>query len=344
MKELSPEQVARLRPEARERYEKRLKIVKRNRKILKIVCITLAVVFIVLTLSMTVLFNISSINIGKQSDMYTADEIVMASGLNQGDNMLRTNFTKVEERIERSLPYVKDAVIVKNISGKITIDITDTKAAVIVKAPQGYFITDTDGKTLESIQSIPENNTLMVLKINGEVTASPGETIVFDDSDEEKLYEELKSLLESEGLFSGITEMDLTQRSSVKLIYQNRLRLLLGASDNLETKIKSGAQVIEKENAQDPELIAEVNLAIPKKVYVNPLETLYPVEEEPSEEETDSTETEDASGEVSDETGEETDADADEETTSSQDETADNEDTQQDEDVTENAEDEEVQE
>ena len=340
MKELSPEQVARLRPEARERYEKRLKIVKRNRKILKFVCITLAVVFIVLTLSMTVLFNISSINIGKQSGMYTADEIVMASGLNQGDNMLRTNFTKVEERIERSLPYVKDAVIVKNISGKITINITDTKAAVIVKAPQGYFITDTDGKTLESIQSIPENNTLMVLKINGEVTASPGETIVFDDSDEEELYGELKSLLEAEGLFSGITEMDLTQRSSVKLIYQNRLRLLLGASDNLETKIKSGAQVIEKENAQDPELIAEVNLAIPKKVYVNPLETLYPVEEEPSEEETDSAETEDTSGEVSDETGE----DADEETTSSQDETADNEDTQQHEDITENAEDEEVQE
>ncbi len=336
MKELSPEQVARLRPEARERYEKRLKIVKRNRRILKIVCITLAIIFIVLTLSMTVLFNISSINIGKKSEVYTADEIIMASGLDQGDNMLRTNFTKVEERIERSLPYVKDAVIVKSVSGKITINITDTKAAVIVKASQGYFITDTDGKTLESIQSIPENNTLMVLKINGDVTAAPGETIVFDDSDEEELYEELKSLLESEGLFSGITEMDLTQKSSVKLIYQNRLRLLLGTSDNLETKIKSGAQVIEKENAQDPELIAEVNLTIPKKVYVNPLETLYPVEEEPSEEKADDVEIEDISGEVSEKT--------DEETTSTQDETDDSEETQQDDDGTENAEDEEVQE
>lgn len=280
MKELSPEQVARLRPEARERYEKRLKIVKRNRKILSISCIGVSAVLVVLILSMTVLFNISSINIGKKSAKYTVEEIVMASGLNIGDNMVRTNFSKVEERIEKSLPYIKDAVIDKSISGKITIDITDTKATTIVKCAQGYAITDADGKTLEIVKSIPENNTLTTINLKGAVTATPGEFLVLSDAEEQELYDNLKAVLASEGLLSGITDIDLTQRSSLKLIYQNRLRLLLGTADNLEEKIKSGAQVIEKENAQDPELIAEVNLTIPKKVYVNPLETLYPIEEE----------------------------------------------------------------
>lgn len=280
MKELSPEQVERLRPEARERYEKRLKIVKRNRKILSIFCISISAVLVVLVLSMTVLFNISTINIGKKSAKYTADQIVMASGLNIGDNMMRTNFSKVEERIEKSLPYVKDAVILKSASGKITINITDAKPAMIVKSAQGYAVTDTDGKVLETVKGIPENNLLTVVYLKGSVTATLGEIMVPGDADEQALYNELKTLLTSEGLFSGITEIDLTQKASIKLIYQNRLRLLLGTSDNLEEKIKSGAQVIEKENALDPELIAEVNLTIPKKVYVNPLETLNPAEEE----------------------------------------------------------------
>lgn len=283
MKELSPEQVARLRPEARERYEKRLKIVKRNRKILSVGCITISVVLVLLVLSMTVLFNITAINIGKSSAKYTADQIVMASGLNLGDNMVRTNFLKVEERIEQSLPYVKDAVITKSASGKVTINITDAKATMIVKTAQGYAITDVDGKVLEIVKEIPENSVLTVLNIKGSVTAAVSEIIVIGDSDEQAIYNELKTVLTSEGLFNGITEIDLTQKASIKLIYQNRLRLLLGTSDNLEEKIKSGAQVIEKENAQDPELIAEVNLTIPKKVYVNPLETLYPVEDEKEE-------------------------------------------------------------
>ncbi len=280
MKELSPEQVARLRPEARERYEKRLKIVKRNRKILSISCIGVSAVLVILILSMTVLFNISSINIGKKSTKYTVEEIVMASGLNIGDNMVRTNFSKVEERIEKSLPYIKDAVINKSISGKITIDIIDTKATTIIKCAQGYAIADADGKTLEIVKSVPENNTLTAIHLKGAITAAPGEFIVLSDAEEQALYDSLKAVLASEGLLSGITDIDLTQRSSLKLIYQNRLRLLLGTADNLEEKIKSGAQVIEKENEQDPELVAEINLTIPKKVYVNPMETLYPVEEE----------------------------------------------------------------
>ncbi len=280
MKELSPEQVARLRPEARERYEKRLAIVKRNRKILKIVCISLAAVAVVLALSMTVLFNISSISVKGTGTKYSADQIMMASGIDVGDNMVRTNFKKVEERIEKGLPYVLDAEITKTITGKVTIKITDTKAVTAVKTSQGYVLADVNGKTLEIVKTIPENSNLMILKIKGTVTATPGEPFAFSDENEKALYDELMILLNEAGIASELTEMDLTQRSSLKLIYQNRLRLLLGSTEKLDEKIKSGAQVIEKENANDKELIAEINLKIAKKAFVNPLESLDPPKEE----------------------------------------------------------------
>ncbi len=284
MKELSPEQVARMRPEARERYEKRLKIVKRNRKILSAVCIALGVVAVVLTLSMTVLFNISSVKIAGTGTTYGEKEIIMASGLNVGDNMVRTNFKKVEERIEKSLPYVMDASITKTFSGKITIKITETKAAIVIATDDGYIIADAQGKTLTNQKNLPENSKLMLLKLKGGVTAATGEVFDFSDEEEKKIYDQLVSELTSAGMFKDITEMDLTQQSSIKLIYQGRLRLLLGASDNLAEKIRGGIKAVEQENERNPELIAEVNLTIPKKVFVNPLDSLEPpVEEETTE-------------------------------------------------------------
>ncbi len=287
MKQLSPEQVARMRPEARERYEKRLKIVKRNRRILSAVCIALGVVTVALVLSMTVLFNISAIKISGTGTTYGEKEIIMASGLNVGDNMVRTNFKKVEERIEMSLPYVMDAVITKTLSGKITIKITETKAAIVIAVEDGCIIADSQGKTLAMQKNIPDNSKLMLLKLKGSVSATPGEVFNFEDEEEKKIYDELVSELTTAGMFKDITEMDLTQQSSIKLIYQGRLRLLLGASDNLSEKIRGGIKAIEQENERNPELIAEVNLTIPKKVFVNPLDSLEPpVEEETTTEPT----------------------------------------------------------
>lgn len=280
MKELSPEQVARMRPEARERYEQRLKIVKRNRKILGIGCAVIAAVAVIVLLSITVLFNISSIKVGKPSEVYTADQIIMASGLTVGDNMVLTNFHKVEERIEKSLPYIKDAVVSGSASGKVVITVTDAAASIVVQADNGYVIADADSKVLEIVPELPEDNALMVLKLNGGITYSLGENFVLNDAEENDLYNVLSGYLDSSGLLGKITKMDLTDSLSLKLIYQGRVRLLLGTSDNMDEKIKSAAKVLEQEDAQNPELIAEINLTIPKKVFVNPLESLYPQEEE----------------------------------------------------------------
>lgn len=280
MKELSPEQIEKLRPEARERYEKRLKEVKRNRKILMYAGIALAAIAVILTLSMTVFFNIRSINIAGDGKVYTDEQIIMASGIDIGDNMIVTNFKKVEERIEKSLPYVRDAVITKTITGKVTITVTDTKAEIAVKTPQGYAVSDINGKVLEIVKDIPESGSIMNLKLKGGIKATVGEVFEFNDANEKTLYDELVKCLDSAGLRKHITEMDLTQRSSIKLIYQGRLRLLLGSSEKLTEKIKSAAKVIEKENEGDPALIAEINLTIPKKAFVNPVESLEDTEKD----------------------------------------------------------------
>ena len=164
MKQLTPEQLDRMKPESRERYEQRLRIVKRNRKIRNIVCAVVLVIAAATVLSMTVLFNITEITVAKAGANYTAEEIINASGLNVGDNMVLNDINQAAERIQTNLPYVLEAQISAKPSGKVTITIKDTAAAILIELKQGYAIADIHGKVLENIEEKPENNTFLVLK------------------------------------------------------------------------------------------------------------------------------------------------------------------------------------
>ncbi|MBQ8575982.1 MAG: FtsQ-type POTRA domain-containing protein [Clostridia bacterium] len=274
MKQLTPEQVAKLRPESRQRYEARLKAVKRNRRILTIFCTVLVALLVVVVLSTTVLFNITNIKVAKTGAIYSANEIISASGLNNGDNMVRTDFDKVCERIEKNLPYVLEAIVTKKLSGEVTISIKDTTAAIFIEASQGYAVADINGKVLEILEEVPEEANFMVIRTSNALEAVPGEIFSFADEEEKALYDELVKQLKTLGIFENITAIDISDRSSIKLEYQNRLRLLLGSVDELEVKLKGGLETIKAEDSKDPTTVAEINLTIPKKVFVNPLDSL----------------------------------------------------------------------
>lgn len=284
MKQLTPEQLDRMKPESRERYEQRLRIVKRNRKIRNIVCAVVLVIAAATVLSMTVLFNITEITVAKAGANYTAEEIINASGLNVGDNMVLNDINQAAERIQTNLPYVLEAQISAKPSGKVTITIKDTAAAILIELKQGYAIADIHGKVLENIEEKPENNTFLVLKTRNSIDTVPGIRFNFASGQEESLYNQLVSVLNEVGLFESITAIDISDYSSVKIEYQNRLRILLGSADELDVKLKSCVEVIKTEDKKDPALIAEVNCTIPKKVFVNPLDSLNPEDEEPADE------------------------------------------------------------
>ncbi len=320
MKEFSPEQIARMTPEARARYEKRLKIVKRNRKILAAVVAGLVAVVMIATLSMTVLFNISTIKVTKAGAVYSANEIINASGLSKGDNLIRTDFEKASQRIQRNLPYILEATINKKLSGEVTISVKDTTAAIIFRAADGYAIADIRGKVLEIVKEVPEDAKFLIIKVKGAMNAVPGEMFGFENEAEKKLYDSIVEHLKKAEIFEKTTAIDLTDKNSLKIEYQNRLRLLLGSADELDVKLRGGIEVIRAEDSKDQNTIAEINLMIPKKVFVNSIESLEaPTVVTLPEEDTTDTDSTDISEE--DSTGTTADTVQDDETTSQEEQT-----------------------
>lgn len=261
-------------PEAREKYEKDLKRVKRNRRIVAGVAALLLAAVAAAALSMTVFFTVSAIKVTNKSVYYSEKEIISASGLSVGDNMIKHSPEDAAERIEAMLPYILKADVKKSLSGNITITVKDNKASVIFPVKGGQALADYEGKVLELIAEAPEKNNYIVLKTKAQLSGNPGEKIKFSDENEESAFNDIIKALKDCGLIDSITGIDISEMTNVRIEYQHRMRIKVGGISELDAKLSAAAKAIELENESNPKTIAEINATIPKKIYVDPVETL----------------------------------------------------------------------
>ena len=273
MKKLTARQIATMTPEARERYEKKLKIVTRNRRILfgTVAVVVVAAVFAVL--SLTVLFNVSEVKVAKAGKHYQPEQIIEAADVDVGDNMVATNWDRVKEKVEQKLPYVLSLEIKKTASGKITFSVVDDTATLVFKTSKGYALADANCKVLEIVKEKPKNKGLTLLTVKNRINADPGETISFADDGESILYDTIRTAIKNSGI-GNITGIDISDPENIYLEYQNRYRLYLGNSEDIEYKLREAKKIIAEEDENDPNQIGEINLSILKKVYVEKLDTL----------------------------------------------------------------------
>lgn len=273
MKKLTARQIASMTPEARERYEKKLKIVTRNRRILfgTVAVVVVAAVFAVL--SLTVLFNVSEVKVAKAGKHYQPEQIIEAADVDVGDNMVATNWDRVKEKVEKKLPYVLSLEIKKTVSGKITFSVVDDTATLVFKISKGYALADANCKVLEIVKEKPKNKGLTLLTVKNRINADPGEIISFSDDSESILYDTIRTAIKNSGI-GNITGIDISDPENIYLEYQNRYRLYLGNSEDIEYKLREAKKIIAEEDENDPNQIGEINLSILKKVYVEKLDTL----------------------------------------------------------------------
>lgn len=273
MKRLDEETIANLSPEKKKKYFAQLKRAKRNRGILAAVVALLVIAAACFALSVTVLFNITKINVKNPGKYYKAEEIISASGLDIGNNIIRTDFENSAERIKMNLPYVLDVKIEKSLNGIVTISVTDGKKSKIVNCVGGYAITDEKDKVLEIVKTIPKNIELQTITTKSDVVAKLGKKFEFASKEEKLLYTDLTTALTKSGI-KNVTAINISNPNSIYVDVSNRFRLKLGTNTDLERKFQEAVKIIATENNLSEETIAEINLSILKKVYVTPVETL----------------------------------------------------------------------
>ena len=212
-------------------YKRRAKINKLKRKLL---LLSLIIIILVLILLFTPLLQLKKINCTGNSKI-PLDEIIEASKIKIGDNLIRTSKNKVIDSIN-DIPYIKSVEVIKKIPSTINIKIVECKVHSYVVVNKKYIYLDEEGKVLEISDKLPEKG--RALLVAGKVKSYEVNQIIdFENNSYIDTYKTLVQMLD-DSVFSGmITNIDVADASNLSFTVNEEFKVVLGDISNLDYKI-----------------------------------------------------------------------------------------------------------
>lgn len=233
---------------SQERILKNKKL-KRRRRIFKRIIFFLILIFIMIfSMKKLGLFNINSIDI-KGAGSITQKQILMASGINKGENYFSSSKKKRIEAL-KEIPAIKNAKISFSPRRKVTIQIEKRIPKAQIKGDKEYFIIDSDYRIIETLKK--ENKKLALIKGLKTDKFKKGDFLFIKDSNEKKL---LNMIFQDEEIYNEIGKIELRKEYS-NLYTKDNIKIELGSYFDLEYKFKMLNQIMKDIKETDKKVSA----------------------------------------------------------------------------------------
>jgi cell division septal protein FtsQ len=230
-------------------------------------------------LSLTVFFRIDEIKIECAGELpYSEQEIIAASGISLNENILTCDADGVGAKLSKALPYIGDATVKRSLNGRVVITVELTPGCYSFSLGENIVVVDPDGKVLEHKAEQPEDVYTEI--VGADLSqATPGEKVELVDQGIFTLLDDIYTKLENAGV-SGVTSIDVTDVYDVTIVYDGRITMEIGDTNNIDKKLALAAMVIQRENQIDPEQHGVIDLgSVEGKAFFRPVEA----PEEPTE-------------------------------------------------------------
>lgn len=203
--------------------------------------VTVLVIGVGVALSMTVFFNISTIEIAGDAPQYTAEDVAKASGVHTGDNMMRLNREEVEQNVLDHLVFVEDVTVKKEFPDVLVITVTPSQAAFNVTDDSGTLQVSAAGKILKNS---PESDaSLPTITGYDPSVREPGKMLAAKDSQKEYIFKTISARI-AKGLEYPITSIDLSDKYALVLTFDSRIEFAVGNWNELDYKITLAETVL----------------------------------------------------------------------------------------------------
>lgn len=212
--------------------------------------IAFIVLVIFVILSVTVFFNIESAYI-IGSSIYSADEIIAASGIKGGDNMIRKNMGKAEKNIASELIYIEEAHITRKLPNAVEILIVPCAETASLQTEDGYLIVSESGKILRA-EAEPAEDTLVFLGAEPAEDVHVGMTFASADEDKTEVIYELMARTE-DSFASRITSFDVTDRLNISCLYEDRITIEIKSTADIDYKFRLAEEILSTKITSDAE-------------------------------------------------------------------------------------------
>lgn len=205
------------------------------------VLVLILVTVVGIALSLTVLFKTDKIIVNGQTPYNDAD-IIEASGIKTGENIIRADYSKAEEKVLGSLLYVETVSVKKQFPTTVVITVTETKPCYNVKTQDGYLIVSQNGKVLDLLVS-PIDGLLTVYGIEPE-SVLPFSILKDKESNKADILTSIKNAFDKSEI-GGIISVDLSDKYDISLNYDDRIEVIIGNSSNIAYKVEYAKSVFE---------------------------------------------------------------------------------------------------
>ena len=253
--------------------------IRRRRKIMGILCL-LGVLAAGVVLSINLLFKVTDFRVENtdrttpaNTGIYTEQQIIDLLGIQTGDNLFGFSTREKSEQLQAQLPYLDVVEVDIQMPGTVVIKVQPATERFTLETTAGWLVLSDGLKVLRSEASRPEGLILLDAGVRSDSqltpgsylrlaadstipaatpetaeTAEPESTADPDAQAEETTINDvlfaIVDKMEEQQLLDGVSMIALRDLDEINFLYQGRVSVLLGTSNNLDYKMRMAANVI----------------------------------------------------------------------------------------------------
>ncbi len=201
-------------------------------------------VILLYILSRTVFFKVENYEISGNS-RYTEAEILAAAGLSDNENLYNIDLSGTEQKIKKTLIYIDDVTVSRQLPGTIVIEITEAdEFACCQYEGNRYAIISRNGRLLQTEQADPDEELLQIYGLDL-IDVSLGDEFTSSDENKKSIIMNLFDVID-EICPDKIDYIDITDRTDIVMSYDNgRIEIDFGSSLDYEYKMRYLITIIE---------------------------------------------------------------------------------------------------
>ena len=144
-----------------------------NRRRLGLQIVTVVAVVLALVFGMSIFFKVDTVRVANKgteqepvsnvqisgNTLYTAYQIMEASGVEKGDSLLGLSKSSIASRIMQKLPYVGSVRVGISLPGTVNIEVEEIQITYAIAGQDGsWWLMSADGKLVEKINAFLSEN------------------------------------------------------------------------------------------------------------------------------------------------------------------------------------------
>ena len=195
------------------------------------VMVVVAAIFV-----MSVFFRVEDIQV-VGNNHYTAEEIIRAVDIEEGDNLFFFDRFAAVGRAFSKLPYIEAVTVERSLPNKVVITVDETTALAYLPLGEEKWTLDHNCKVLGKAAEGEEETLLPVVGMHPG-TLMIGEIMQTEDGSTESIeyLAEVLDQIEARDMTSQVTRIDFSNPNSPEFDYGGKYTVVLGKHDKVEYK------------------------------------------------------------------------------------------------------------